>query len=541
MKVAILVTSRVAEAAPPFALVLVIALLLAQPAASAQGGTQDGIELRSAADVALDGTASIRATGAVVRIDDDAVFAAARFTDPKGELTIVEVEARITHLGGLRQVVTDPRVTTTTFKVRGPDASLLLDHEPLRLRVVPRDEAAFVVVGAATVGTGKPTNLTRDIDLQTGVSVPWDAPELALHWQRGWGFVGDYLDAEPLKGFPSFAAPRLDIRGDVSMQIHGGTLRFTDAQGNAREERLGDRTTQSTGDVAGASVRTETWRYALWNGTLSSTDVPLGGSWLVGAPVLSWNVEGEVLWQHATGRARIDGRVVHFEDATLRAQGALALAPSPVDALATAHRYAGEGELDSLALDGQRVEAPASRAPVVAASVSFLALLPLLAQGVREALTRGAYLLYTRITAAEALTHPSRARIYREVVSSPGIHLRELHRRAGGGWGIFRAHLHLLRALGYVRAAREGRNLLLYASGAALPAATARLHATARGIVEALPPAQGLTLPELRERLGLSRQLIAHHVARLERSGLVRVEDDPARGRVVRPAEGLAA
>lgn len=127
----------------------------------------------------------------------------------------------------------------------------------------------------------------------------------------------------------------------------------------------------------------------------------------------------------------------------------------------------------------------------------------------------------TRIAPGALLDHPKRARLLELVRARGGVHMRELHREIGGGWGAFAFHLRLLERSGRVRRAREGAYAVILppegARGAPLLA-----HAVARAVYAAIPAdGREIGLGEVIARIGRARNVVAYHVNALARRGLV--------------------
>jgi DNA-binding MarR family transcriptional regulator len=141
--------------------------------------------------------------------------------------------------------------------------------------------------------------------------------------------------------------------------------------------------------------------------------------------------------------------------------------------------------------------------------------------------------LYSRIASGELLVNPSRRRIMDIIVERPGSTIRDVSRLSGRSWGAFRAHLAMLERAGYVRRERHGHYALLYASAfqsSDMHGEVGIPHPVSRAVFGAIP-ADGSWLPtrDVRERTGLSRQLVDYHVRNLERAGRVIRERGPDR------------
>lgn len=129
---------------------------------------------------------------------------------------------------------------------------------------------------------------------------------------------------------------------------------------------------------------------------------------------------------------------------------------------------------------------------------------------------------YTRLERDELMVHPRRARLVQLVRDTGGLPKRELHRRVGGAWGPFTQHLRLLAGAGHVRLRACGRYVMVVPASA--PPAPMVPQPLAREILVLLPEEGEATTRGLAERLGVSRQLIGHHVDALRERGLVEVD-----------------
>lgn len=157
--------------------------------------------------------------------------------------------------------------------------------------------------------------------------------------------------------------------------------------------------------------------------------------------------------------------------------------------------------------------------------------------GEREPRTISALLAMMLSGGSRGLVQPSheRLRLLELIRGTPGLHLRELQRRTGLGWGALAHHFSTLVRQRAVRVERNGRHLLAYAAGAAPLEETEKLalHGEARVIYDAIGP-EGSTQGDLVASLGVSRQLVAYHLERLAEKGLVEVSAErPKRYRIV--------
>lgn len=364
---------------------------------------------------------------------------------------------------------------------------------------------------------------------------PYRTAELApWSWGDDWPFIGHYaLDNVRLDGFPPLEAAAFAAEGALTFDAVNGEATLTVPGAEPRTWQLGFSDVLHSSEVGyGGTVTSRTLRF---DGVAARLDAPVGEHWGYAAPAMDWALDGSASWLQADGEASRGSETVAFEGARVRLAGSVVLATTPGGALSTVSgegaTYEGEGAFSSLTVNG----APVGSGPVVppaaaAAGVSLAALLAaLLLEGPRAILLRVALALYTRLAREDLLAHPRRAAIHRAIAERPGIHLRELHRVVGGGWGIFRAHFDLLLRAGYLRVVPQGKYVAVYlaSAGTETPAIPSDV---ARAAFEAIP-ADGRAIPvaDVRAASGASRQLLNYHLKTLEQRGLVRFTED-ARG-----------
>lgn len=127
------------------------------------------------------------------------------------------------------------------------------------------------------------------------------------------------------------------------------------------------------------------------------------------------------------------------------------------------------------------------------------------------------------------LAYPTRRRIYEHLLSLPGDHFRSIVRSVGLGIGTVSHHLDVLLEAGIVEARYMNGRRRYFPSGQGADADRNMLynrHWSSRDVrirvwftVRRLGPAR---LAAVAQALGISRQLAAYHLARLEQMGHVR-------------------
>lgn len=199
----------------------------------------------------------------------------------------------------------------------------------------------------------------------------------------------------------------------------------------------------------------------------------------------------------------------------------------------------------SVRVQGQLLGPPTL--PEEARAAGFLALAAGLLAAAWGALQKGLapvlFPAYARLLGRELLSHRHRLAVYDAVARRPFVHLRELQRSIGVGFGTMAYHTALLKREGYLASVRTGREELFYVRGTGFGdpdmKRLARLaHPTRRAIGEAVLAGVG-TQEGLASRLGMTRKLVSKHLAVLEEAGLVGAQG--ARNKLYRATPLLAA
>lgn len=134
--------------------------------------------------------------------------------------------------------------------------------------------------------------------------------------------------------------------------------------------------------------------------------------------------------------------------------------------------------------------------------------------------------LYSRIQREEAMLNARRSQLYEVVRAEPGIHLSDLVRRSGLGWGAALYHLSVLEKSRVLVAHNEGGFKRYFANGVHHRAEQTRLvalrHEAAKALFEAVQAMPGRSGRELATALQLSPSTLARASDRLEDAGLVK-------------------
>jgi predicted transcriptional regulator len=134
--------------------------------------------------------------------------------------------------------------------------------------------------------------------------------------------------------------------------------------------------------------------------------------------------------------------------------------------------------------------------------------------------------LYSRIEREEAMLNSRRSQLYELVRAEPGIHLSDLVRRSGLGWGAALYHLSVLEKNRVLVVQAQGGFKRYFANGQhhrhEMPRLAALRHEAARLLFEAIQAVPGRSGRELAAALDLSPSTLARASDRLEDAGMVR-------------------
>ncbi len=510
----------------PGAVRALLVIALALPATGPAEAAHAALDLASAEPVAIDARVTARVAGGALQVLDATATGVVRLLNATGTVTVYAWD--VLRLQGPRVNASEPTddARSESFRVNDASIEVILDREVYRLRAVPGDGGAILVDGPVRA-SGVLVNLTRTVEDSTAPrpTVRRAPGNVDWRWDAGWAFLGAYVaEGVDLRGFPVWDAPAIRAEGALRAGVQGGNATVREADGHERAFRLGEWSED------GGPIRRESRARLVFEGTVATAELPAGRQWGLAGPEMTWTVEGRIAWTGATGRVRASGTTAAFRDATVYGDGVVTIDPRGAGPLGTgAHGYAAEGEWAHLRVGDALVVPVRADFPVAAvATISVLAALAsLLFETPRALLARGLAVLYTRIAPSDLLSHPRRAAIWREVTADPGVHVRELARRVGGGWGIFRTHLRMLEAAGYVRTTREGYYSSVFPAGAAPESgAIAPVRsATARAILAMVPEdGRAVDASAIVTELRLSRQLVRYHLRGLAAGGHVLVE-----------------
>lgn len=486
--------------------------------------------LRSERAVELDARVSVEFPAPVAHAAIERLSATWTFTSLSGSLRVASSRYVWRPEIPLRgELYTEP-ATSEVFLLE--NATLLVEHraEYAVLTAVGREGSRARIAGESE-GAGLPTFLSSPFlrEAQVASPDPLPSPPGAMRYgfEAGWPIVGiDPLSERPV--FPPLDEVTLSLTGPMEFQITSGNATFVDAEGRAHAVRLGNWTEE--GSATGALTQTRIKQTLVFDGSVAGSQLRFAPGWTVGGASSSWEIDGSIVWAGATGEARAQGETVPFENARVTASSA-SFAVEPQGVAGSAREYEGTA---TLRVNNVAVGAPTALRSTVAATGLALLLLAL-AEGARQILPRALAALYTRIARDRLLDHPARRLLVDLVRSEPGVHLRELQRRAAMRWGAFTFHLQMLEAAGLLFRRKEAGLVRVGLPAAPVGAEPRFTSDVALTLFRAMPPdGSPITAGELVAASGAGRQLVNYHLNMMEARGLVDIEGSGARRMVAR-------
>lgn len=307
------------------------------------------------------------------------------------------------------------------------------------------------------------------------------------------------------------------------------------------EERLTIRTGEWRTDEASVSVLTPRYRteraYAVVGVRDGVLALGLGGQdarFLTRAP--TYLLEGTLSVPYAAGTLTLNRTAQRLERQSLQVEGNLTIEPR-----ALARRVGllgldrGESQLsahvaghaDAVRVDGRSVLEPVPEELRAASLVAVVAGILVAAwSSLQKALAPFLFPLYTRLLGGELLGNRRRLQLYGLVEQRPFVHVRELHRLSGLGYGCVSYHLSMLKKRQLVSSVRVGNQELYYVPrlgfGAEEMRRLARLaHPTRRAMADVVLSAGSATQRDLARALSVSQGLVSMQLAKLVRVGLL--------------------
>ncbi|MHA2378350.1 MAG: winged helix-turn-helix transcriptional regulator [Candidatus Thorarchaeota archaeon] len=156
----------------------------------------------------------------------------------------------------------------------------------------------------------------------------------------------------------------------------------------------------------------------------------------------------------------------------------------------------------------------------------------ILPNGLAQSIATGSLLLVIGTVSIERKEHEQpqklRDRILDTIATSPGIHLRELHRSIGCAMGALQYHLNNLEDDGVVRSMRNGNARHLYLTGYCDDEQVLRLtsltrNPTVQSVLRECMANGRITQAELSRTLSLDKSLISYYVSSLVENDILKV------------------
>lgn len=501
--------------------VALVALLAPLTATAATAASRDDAWIATPRDPIVSGAVLASADGGAIVIEgtrphDEIRLSAARVT---GEVVVVTMEAVETPLGdvGMR-----PRYER--HRVDAEDATVTFGHR----------QRGFVLVASADTGAGHVRVDAPAMERATTTLEDADAAAYVYGMGADAPFAYAYRpDADTLTfdsshlrlgaaGFDARAAGRLDLFAvGAVLTVESAEGRVTHVLGEGSERPLG---------MDASPYRVDRYAYAVLE--LADADASVASS--AGArvrillPTPTLEVDGGVSFRDATGHVRTRGQRLDLAHSAVALEGALSIRalgaddvpPSALAAGVGSRAFAVSGTFDNVVLGSLAAATSLQRTDVAVVAVAGLAL----AAVARLVGAAGVSALYTRIPTSRVLAHDERRRLLDVVRARPGLHLRALERAVGFRWGQLTYHVRVLKRARLVQTERSGRFVHVFpAEGQRghAPEAVLNARGAARRIYDLLSCDGGLSQDQIRARLGISVQLVSHHLRRLERDGLV--------------------
>lgn len=479
----------------------ILALLLAAGSATAAD-----VQISSSDPVALDGQVTVAMSEARFRFasERDAGRYDFTITEATGvlwEASTTGAEAANTSLFPLK-----PETTQTPYDIAPGLFNVTFDG-PHVLIVEAKPGGILDIVPLEPPSPGRLQELTAPMSAAQGQGVS-DGPRFEC--SAGASFQGQYQNT---RGWPAEGAADISVRGALTASVTSGTVEFVDGSGELRSLRLGKEVDPTGVPGVGSRVR---FRWMVLEGT-GDLDLPAARDWAACGRADGLLVDGKATWTRASGTASQEEATKKFEDAVVSLQGLFDVEHAARVLPGTVDDYEAQGDA-FVTIDGRPLVAPAAPIP---SSLTWAAAVVL----ILGLAAKFAAILYTRLSASDLLAHPRRRLLHDLVVANPGIHKRELHRKVGGAWGPFTFHLDMLVKGGYLRIDAASGYAQVFARDGKGPPGPVIPHPVPRAIYDALPAdGSAVGFKALRSDLGLTAQLLGHHMNGLAARGLVRVE-----------------
>lgn len=389
----------------------------------------------------------------------------------------------------------------------------VLDRETLAGSIASLGEGCICI--RANV-SGEVKHHWRRTDSSTTADDPNDQ-RVDVTWKAGWGILNADL-------MPTPQGADFDLTGAFEFRFDRAGNFSLDGE---ESRRIGRWDVREPGDPEGPGLRHTRYERLYFKGTIGSSSLHLPSGWSLAGPSIAWHVDGNVDWVNAAGTGEVDGAAVQFTDGTIAAAGVTAIAltrTGTTGADVDTVRFRANGNWSRLQIDDDvfsnaQVARPLAANPYMVPTLAAVVVALVLATG--KIIT----FLYTRIAPGAVLKNPRRKLVFEIVTAEPGIHKRDLQRRIGCAWGVLNFHVRMLRETGHVRTETRGLYTLVYPVGVADAVGSGGTdipHPVARAIYQAIPVGSDpIPFADLRDRTGISRQLLNYHLRMLKRHGMI--------------------
>lgn len=256
-----------------------------------------------------------------------------------------------------------------------------------------------------------------------------------------------------------------------------------------------------------------------------------GATTRVLADRMSLDVDGNVLFDSASGSLTVQDRTYEFDDKRVLVRGDVTLQPTSADDGQASYDVQGDVSYMKIGQRTHDFEDDGIVAIAIGVALGTAGLLAYAWPALKFALFNllGAP-LYTRIKADEVLGHDVRQTIYDIVTDDPGVSISTVADRADVGWGTAVYHLGVLEDNDLVVAMRDGRYKRYYQNGGRFngdkEALAAIQNETTRDVVQVVIENPGITQTGLCDQLGISAPLAHWHLDRLKEADVVEQERD---------------
>lgn len=347
------------------------------------------------------------------------------------------------------------------------------------------------------------------------------------------------FDRSGKSALPLLAPEAAGAEGTLTLVVDNVVITATDRSGTQTVETGQRRTKASVGPLDTPHYRLER-TYAVLEAHGARLFVEPGDHLAFASPTPIYHLDGLIRIPVATGSLELGSQARGVERKQVEMQGSFDVAPraertsGPVALLGSSTQVHGRvnGDASEVRVGGLLQVQPSTTPDSVRAASLAAVVLGLLAtawMALQKTLVPGLLPLYARLAGQEALSNRARLAIYREVEGRPFVHLREVQRSTGFGFGAVAYHLMVLKRERLIASVRQPGRELFYIPRTNVQGATARAlallaHPTRRRIAEHVLAEGASSQRDLVQRLQVHQGAISRQLARMEQGGLLRSE-----------------